>query len=66
MNYYSSDLHSNTNPRMCQEQIRLSAVGTSQKKSLFSRYKKQADLSKMENTQIKSPSWKSHLENSRL
>lgn len=45
VNYYSSDSHSNTNPRMCQEQIRLSAAGTSpQKKSLFSRYKKQAAL----------------------
>lgn len=57
MNYYISDPHSNANPRMCQEQIRLSAVGTSpQKKAFFLDIKKQAALPVLENTQIKIPS----------
>lgn len=67
MNYYISDPHSNANVRMCQEQIRLSAVETSpQKKKLFSRHKRQAALPMLKNTKIKIPFWKSHLGNSRL
>lgn len=36
------------------------------KKAFFARHKKQAALPKLENTEIKIPSWTSHLENSRL
>lgn len=57
VNYYISDPHSNANPRMCQEQIRQSATGTSpQKESLFNRQKNQAALPMLKNTQIKIPS----------